>query len=316
MAPADRPGWIEQHMGTTTDRLQKIRGKRLAYVAVIAAVVVMGSLGVIVHKVSTDPVIIAFARLSLGFVFLAGLLAVSRNFQALKFSMSPSLIASGLAIGLSVWSYTEAIAHTSLAEAAFLLYLGPLLAVGFSYLFLKEKLAFRSVLLIGLAFLGCLFMLQFDLSFPKAEFLGPVYGLLSAVGYALFIVSNRRISAEVPALGRAFYQLLVATLIVTPFLAGKAIAAFWHDLPWLIAAGFFQGFMALTLVIFAIRHLTAYEYGLLSYLEPVTATLVGVTIYAEPLTPLQALGGILIVLSGIAQILEGQTDRMRTDTAT
>ena len=98
-------------------------------------------------------------------------------------------------------------------------------------------------------------------------------------------------------------------------MAGKPIEAFWHDLRWLIAAGFFQGFMALTLVIFAIRHLTAYEYGLLSYLEPVTATLVGVTIYAEPLTPLQALGGILIVLSGIAQILMWQTDRMRTDTA-
>jgi len=41
-------------------------------------------------------------------------------------------------------------------------------------------------------------------------------------------------------------------------------------------------------------------------LEPVTATLIGVTIYAEPLTPLQALGGGLIVLSGIVQIWTGR----------
>jgi drug/metabolite transporter (DMT)-like permease len=97
-----------------------------------------------------------------------------------------------------------------------------------------------------------------------------------------------------------------------PFVAGKTIEAPWLDLPWLLAVGFFQGFLALTLIIFSIRHLTAYEYGLLSYLEPVTATLIGATIYGEPLTPLQALGGCLIVGSGIAQIRIVQMDRMRT----
>jgi drug/metabolite transporter (DMT)-like permease len=260
-----------------------------------------------------DAAIIAFARLSLGFVFLVGFLAVTRNFQALRISISPSLMASGLSIGLSVWSYIEAIAHTSLANAAFLLYLGPLLAVAFAHLFLKEKLALASVLLIGLAFLGCLFMLQFDPSVSKMEVSGSIYGSLSALGYALFIVSNRKIRPDISPMGRAFYQVLVATLLtLTPFLTGKTIEAPWQDLPWLIAVGFFQGFFALTLIIFAIRHLTAYEYGLLSYLEPVTATLIGVAIFAEPLTPLQAFGGSLIVLSGMAQIRVGQTDRLRT----
>jgi drug/metabolite transporter (DMT)-like permease len=81
-----------------------------------------------------------------------------------------------------------------------------------------------------------------------------------------------------------------------------------EDLPWLLAAGFFQGFLGLTFMIFAIRHLTVYEFGILSYLEPVTATLIGVMIYAEPMSPLQAVGGSLILLSGLAQIWLTQSD--------
>ncbi len=291
-------------MGVACNRISKGGSRRLAYCAAIAAVVVMGSLGVFVRNISADATITAFARFAFGLAFLCGFLAATRNFNAVRGPISSSLVASGMSIGLSVWSYIAAIAHTSLANAAFLLYLGPLLAIGFAYLLLKETLGSRSVVLIGVAFVGCLLVLRFDASFSKADILGSLYGLLSAIGYALFIVSNRRISPTVSPLGRAFYELLIATLALAPFLvlAGQVTEPLLQDLPWLIAVGFLQGFLALTLMIFATRHLTTYEYGLLSYFEPVTAALIGVVVYAEPLTPLQALGGSLIVLSGIAQM--------------
>ena len=46
----------------------------------------------------------------------------------------------------------------------------------------------------------------------------------------------------------------------------------------------------------------ASHFPLTVHLEPVTATLIGVVIYAEPMSLLQALGGSLIILSGLAQL--------------
>ena len=139
--------------------------------------------------------------------------------------------------------------------------------------------------------------------------MGYFYGLLSALGYALNIVMNRKLPPQVSPLGRSFFQLLIAALTLVPFLDWNNIRVQSQDWPWLIAVGFVHGFLCLTLIIFAIRHLTAYEYGILAYLEPVIATLIGVMIYSEPMTPFQALGGSLIVLSGIAQIFLRQPDR-------
>jgi drug/metabolite transporter (DMT)-like permease len=286
----------------------RTRDKSFAYGAVISSAILMGSLGIFVRNMSADAMIIAFARLSLGFIFLLGYLVLTGNLRAAKVTFSTYLVASGLSIGLCVWSYIKAIAHTSLTNAVFLLYLGPLLAVGFACFLLREKIVLSSVLLMSLAFVGCLFVLQFDFSFSKADALGYVYGLLSALCYSLIIVTNRKIPAQVPPLGRSFYQLLIAALSLSPFLAGHNINLSLQDLPWLLAVGFFQGFLGLTLMIFAIRHLTAYEYGILSYLEPVTATLIGVVIFAEPLSLLQALGGSLIILSGLAQLWVAQPD--------
>lgn len=292
-----------------THIMLNIREKILAYGAAIAAPVLMGSLGIFVRNIPADASLIAFARLGLGFVFLMGFLVVTGKLGAVKVSISPYLVASGVSIGLCVWSYIKAVEHTSLANAAFFLYFGPVLAVGFALPLLKEKLTLTRVILIGVAFLGCLLLSPFNLSFSMADALGHVYGLQSALCYALFIVTNRKIPADVSPSGRAFHQLLWATLSLISVLSANKMHAPLQDVPWLIAVGFFQGFLALTLMIFGIRHLTTAEYGILSYLEPVTARLIGMAVYTEPLTLFQAFGGSLIIFSGLAQISVARTGR-------
>lgn len=276
--------------------------KRFAYGAAICAAVLMGSIGIFVRNTGASAALIAFARMGLGFVFLAGFMAFTGKLGAARIKVSPWLLAGGLSIGLSVWSYILAMGHTSLTNAVFLLYLGPPMAVGLARLLLREKLAPRGAALLGLAFLGCLLVIQFDFSFSSKDSLGYFYGLLAALGYALVIVFNRKLPAGIPPLGRAFYQLLAAALALLPFMDWHDFDMQIRDLPWLAGVGFFQGFLGLGLMIFAIGRLTAQEYGILSYLEPVIATLVGVILFAEPMTSLQVVGGILIILSGAGQI--------------
>ncbi len=287
--------------------------KRLAYGAAIAAAMLMGTMGLFVRIISADAILIAFARLGLGFIFLVVFLSLGGNLGAAKSPISPCLVAGGLSLGFCVWSYIQAIGHTSLANAVFLLYLGPPLAAGLASLLLRERITLRVAALMGLAFLGCLFVLRFDFSFSRADALGYFHGVLAALGYALFIVMNRKLPPQVSPLGRSFYQLLIAALVLAPFLNWNNIGVEPQDLPWLVAVGFFQGFLCLSLMIFAIKHLTAYEYGILSYLEPAAATLIGVMVFAEPMTPFQVVGGGLIVLSGIAQLALKKPDLLQPD---
>jgi drug/metabolite transporter (DMT)-like permease len=56
------------------------------------------------------------------------------------------------------------------------------------------------------------------------------------------------------------------------------------DVNWLMAIVLFQGFLAIFLFTFAVRHLKTVEYGTVSYVEPLIASLIGVFLYSESLT--------------------------------
>jgi drug/metabolite transporter (DMT)-like permease len=275
------------------------------YVAATLAVCLMGLIGVFVRHISLSAETIAFARFGLGFLFLGGFLLYGGRFRQLSLRLSIYPIMSGVFIAVCVLFYVKAITLTVLANAAFLLYLGPLLAVAATTVFLGERLSLASGLLILSAFLGCALLLGFDLDASASGLRGSIFGVVSALFYALFIVTNRLIPGEVTPLTRSFYQLLVGAITLAPFakISLEGIVSWCSEAFWLIAMGFFQGFLAVTLMIFSIGYLKAYQYGTISYLESVVASLAGLVLYDETITLQQTLGGILILSSGVTQIL-------------
>jgi len=116
-------------------------------------------------------------------------------------------------------------------------------------------------------------------------------------------VLNRRISEETPALTRAFYQLLFGTMTLLPFLDASILSITTIDVYWLVTVGFFQGFLAISLAILAIKHLKTVEYGTITYIEPLIASLIGYFLYAETLTLLQFIGCAIVFCGGLIQIL-------------
>lgn len=275
--------------------------KQKAYVADLGAATLMGSMGVFVRHLPVDPQLIACARFGIGLLLLTALLALTGRLAVMRTPFSWTLPASGCAIALCALFYMKAIKAVSLTTAVFLLYLGPVLATLIAFVALKERLTLRHALLVATAFLGYLCILEFDVALEMANRAGYVYGLLSAVFYALFIVINRTIPHDVPLPARAFFQLLSATLLLLLWPAAEP----WHirqaDGYGLIAVGFLYGFLAVTLMIYAMQYLKAYEYSTLAYVEPLVATLFGLLLYSESLSLLQVTGCVLIFASGLTQ---------------
>ncbi len=280
--------------------------KTIGYSAAIISTVLLGSVGIFVRNIEVDEYVITVARLGIGFLFLIIFLLPKNNIPKLKLkNFSFPLISTGILLALTMLFYMKAISSTSLANAVFLLYLGPLLATGLTAIFLKEKFTYLNVGLLSLAFLGFLFLIEFKFSFNFSNSQGFLWGIGSAIFYALYIVLNRIIPSDINSMTRSFYQFLFGLIIMLPFLFTTTnLSITIKDVYWLTGIAFFQGFLAITLIILAIKNLKAIEYGTISYVEPLVASLIGFILYNEKLTMLQLIGCAIVFTGGLIQVVK------------
>jgi drug/metabolite transporter (DMT)-like permease len=280
----------------------KMNTQYLGFVSAIISAIITGCFGVLVRNVSAEGDVIAFSRFGLGFLCLMVYLLLSKRWQTFNIRISAALFSSGVFLALCVLFYCKAIKTTTLANAVFLLYLAPLIASVLGYFFLREKISGSKAILIICTFFGSLFLLDFDFSLGKTISSGQLFGLAAALCYAFFIIANRKIAPTISGFSRAFYQLLISSSVLLLFTGQIDLQTLYRDGYWLLAIGFLQGFIALTLMILSLRHLQAYEYATVSYLEPIIATTAGYLIYDESLSWFQTVGCVLILASGILQI--------------
>jgi len=134
----------------------------MSYAAAVLATTLLGGVGIFVRNIAANGYTISFVRLGIGFLFLVLFLLLKgeiKNIATTKFS--PFLFILGILLAATSVCYMNAINSTTLANAVFLLYLGPFIAVGIAAVFLKEKLTLLNGGLLCLAFLG---FLLFDLN--------------------------------------------------------------------------------------------------------------------------------------------------------
>ncbi len=278
---------------------KKINLKLLGFGAALISLVLMGCYGPFVRLVSVDETVIALFRFVLGLLFLTLHLILSGRWHRLKVQLTWPLVLSGIVLALGILSYTKAIRLITLAQSGFLLYLAPLIASLLGFCILREQITLPKVVCILVSFFGSLCLLDFHFSFSGANNLGRLFGLGSAICYAVYILLNRLISSETTGTGRVFYQFLFGSLTMLVFVGVGDIQMKQGDIWWLLGIGFFQGYVALSLLVVSLRYLQGHEYATISYIEPVVAALAGYFIYGETLTFIQTVGCLLILLTGL-----------------
>jgi len=280
-------------------------GKLKWYAAAFVGTGIMATLGVFVRNVSPgNEYAITFGRFAVGLACLLGWGALRRGPRpAARPRVTWGLAASGVVLPLFVVFYIKAVVSGAMANAAFLLYLGPLIASFLAALWLGEGINRLSAALLGGALLGTLFITEFRLPQARAEAEGLAFGLLSGLFYGLFLLfNNRRVQGEGSSYARSAAQFLIAALVMAPILAWSGINLTRSDLLWVLGIGVLHGFVALTLVMAALGHLRTVEYGTISYGEPVIAALIGGIAYQEPMSALQIAGCLLVLGTGIARV--------------
>ena len=139
-----------------------------------------------------DPLQIAFFR-ALAFLFPITLilfhqhgLGIVTNIKKIGY---PGMV-GGFFLMLAQLLFIQSIAHTSVANALFTLSSIPFITAILAFLFLKEKISLRTIVIMIFAFLGIFLMIKDRLG--TGDFYGNIMALVCAFSFSTFVIILRK----------------------------------------------------------------------------------------------------------------------------
>jgi drug/metabolite transporter (DMT)-like permease len=214
------------------------------------------------------------------------------------------VVLGGLAGPVFLGAMNLAVADVGATIAAFVAGLYAVLSAVIAPALLPERLAPRTLVGFGAALAGTALLAELD---PGAsDLVGIGWGLLAAVSFALFLVLTRRWSSAYRLDGRA---IALTTVVATAIVLG-AVTLATDAGPLVPAAPRIDALVATIwlavvavlgqlLTIASVRIIPAQRSAAFLLLNPITATVLAAILLGERPSPIQLLGGIL-VLVGIA----------------
>ncbi len=204
--------------------------------------------------------------------------------------------------------------YTTIANVEFLHYAFPILTVLGAALFLKEKLNVWKVIALVLSGAGLALIFDPTLALSREMQLGNLLAFVSALPVTVMTLIGRRLKNR-SAYFTTFWSTLGAAIVYLPFfISHNSISGFEH-FPYFVfdeatMLGLQQiGYITLVSLLFMAVAAPLYYYGLgrleaskagvLLLMEVVVAVIVATILYREIPTPLNAIGGLLILVSGI-----------------
>ena len=245
--------------------------------------------------------LIVFYRSCFAIAFYLVVIVAARRTKDLKpGGQSVMLVASGLVTAAFAICVYKAYNLVPVGTATFLLYLSPVLVALMAPLILKEKLERSTLLCLGIALAGT-GLLSWGQSGDSGRLsaLGIVYALGSALAWAVLMIIWKKLrettspftigiwtNAVCAAAAAAF--AIPSTHLVTP----KAWIA-------LVVFGTVSFGAASLTYFYALKRVKVQDAAILSYIEPVSAMVLGFAFLGEAPRPQDYLGAALIVVAGV-----------------
>lgn len=174
-------------------------------------------------------------------------------------------------------------------------------------LLFHEKNSLSRTLAILMAIAG-VYALSYTDSQGETNLVGIIIVLLSAVGYALYLVTvGQRKNKELKGLRLTFYIFFFSTLML---ITGMLTTGNLHSIPDiptfgnLLLLAIIPTIVSNLTLIEAIKYIGATQTSVLGAMEPVTAVIVGITVFGEAFTLPIAIGIVLIIAAVTIIILK------------
>ena len=272
-----------------------------ARLSIIASMAIFGTIGLFVRAISVTSAELALYRAVIAAVMLTGYFLISRTSLRLGEIKKelPLLLLSGAAMGFNWILLFEAYKYTTVSVATLSYYFAPVIVTVACPLLFKEKMGWVQWLCFAMSTVGLVLITGIgDMSTGSSHLIGIAFGLGAAVLYAGVMLLNKRIKG-VTGLQRTYLQFLAAIAVLLPYVLCTSGFTL-HTLDgtgWvmLLIVGGVHTCLAYCLYFPSVKALHGPETAILSYIDPLLACLLSVTLLGESMPPVQLLGGALIL---------------------
>jgi drug/metabolite transporter (DMT)-like permease len=244
---------------------------------------------------------LSLGRLLVGSVAL-GVVALSRGVPRPSRRDWLALLAIGvLWFGVYNLALNQGERHVDAGTAAMLIQISPVLIALLATLFLGERFTGWLAVGLALAFAGVVLI---GVSQPGGhnDLVGVALCLVAALVYSISLVVQKPLVARLSALHVTWLACTIGAVACLPFtgqLVHDTSDASASDLWWVIYLGVFPTAIAFTTYAFALRHMTAGNLGITTYLVPPLTIFLGWVFLGE-VPPTMAYAGGALALVGVA----------------
>lgn len=273
----------------------------------------LGALNLYAEGMNTPSVL--FYRFGLAWLIVAVVMLFRR--ESLKVDRREFLTLTALGVLFIFSSLTLYLSFHLMPAgvASTILFTYPVMTAAIMAVFFRERIRTGTIMSILLSFAGVLLLYWSDVG-GTLHIGGVALVLVSALTYALYIIVVDKSPLAMSSFKINFYVLFycAAGMALFALLSGQPLQLpptprAWLWVSWLAVV---PAIMALVMMVYAAKYIGSTPTAILGALEPTTAVLIGVFVFAEPFT-LRLLLGIVLILAAVTIVVLAKGNKRAVD---
>ncbi len=280
------------------------------YIALISALTLWGlSFPAMKWVFSYDsPITIMFYRYLISFFFLIPFFFIKYKKYIKEIINKKSILWLGVFNFGGALLQLIGIEKTSSTKSTIITQMLIIIVPVFAFFFLKERINKNKLIAIIISFIGAIILstgLNFNNIFDNSSVIGDVLVLISNFFWAFYIILTRKFTQNKSNFILLFSSLLAVVLIFTPITLIRNDIIKISDMGIIISLflAFFCTILPTLLYNFSLRKIEASTSAIIGPIEIVSSILVSYIFLGERLTLIEAIGGLLILVSFYMVIL-------------
>jgi drug/metabolite transporter (DMT)-like permease len=248
-----------------------------------------------------DPMSLVFMKYGVAFIVLVLIkLVADRRISIKRKHILPMVMCSLFGDVIYYATEYQALSYISVAVLTIILSFVPLLSVLIEWGFFGRRPSLLMIVGIIACVVGIALVIGVDLSQLRGAPLGCVLGGVAVVAWNMYNFFTESLTSDFSVLDLTLYQNVCTVIMMSPYIISHP-PALASATPAAIGGVIYLGAIICALGFFiyvnAISVLGATPCALFSTFMPVTAAFFGFVLLKESLTPLQIVGGVIVIAS-------------------
>lgn len=259
-----------------------------------------GSIGLVVRQIDLSALTVVTYRVAIASIALSLWLVLRPDDVGRRFVVHRPgrTLLQGVTLAVHWVLFFAALQRAPVGLVTLIVFLAPVLMAAVAPFTLGEQLTRRTGVALGLALVGTILLV--GLGAEGVEVAGLVCALLAAVLLAVLLINAKVLSPLYGGRRLALAQVSIASVVLVPLaVAGDGAWPTRADVVWVLGLGLVYTALALAVFLGGLGRIPALHTGVLSYLEPASATFLGWLVLDETLGVGTVVGGVLVVAGGL-----------------